>query len=75
MGVVSAVVVSTVVAVSTVVEAAVAAHASAARGSKVELGTLLSEARASQAELATSRAIVAQCLQPRVRREHFRNAD
>ena len=66
---------SMVVVVSTAVEAAVVAYASAARGSNVELRTLLAEARASQAELATSPAIGARCLQPRVRREHFRNAD
>ena len=61
MVVVSAVAVSTAV-VSMVAEAAVAAHASAARGSKVEFRALLQEARASQAELAASRAIVARCL-------------
>ena len=62
MVVVASMVAVLVVVVSTAVEAAVAAHASAARGSKVERRTLLSEARASQAELATSRAIVARCV-------------
>ena len=49
-------------AVAFVVAAAVATYASALRGSKVEFRALLQEARASQAELAASLAIVARCL-------------
>ena len=49
-----------VVVVSTAVAStAVEAHASALHGSKVELRTLLSEARALRAELEMSGAIVA----------------
>jgi len=51
---------STVVVVSTAVAStAVEAYASALRGSKVELRTLLSEARALRAELEMSGVIVA----------------
>ena len=47
------------VVVSTAVEATVEAYASALHGSKAELRTLLSEARALRAELEMSGAIVA----------------